>query len=375
MIPIAHPLLGVEENEAVLRVLASGQLAQGENVAAFERRFAEVCHVREAVAVSSGTAALHLALLAHGIGPGDEVITTAFSFAATANVILLVGATPVFIDIEPDTYTLDPALVEAAITPRTRAIMPVHLYGHPCDLRRLAPLAEAYGLTIIEDACQAHAASIDEQPVGSFGTGCFSFYATKNITTGEGGMVTTDDHEIAERVRLLRSHGQKERYCHTALGYNMRMTEIQGVLGLVQIEKLERFTEQRIANAAFLTERLGEFIQTPVARPGCRHVYHQYTIQVPGNRDEWAVQLHAKGIGTAIHYHLAIHQQPYYRDHIDTFRLIDASETTKGKRSTGDVHLPVTEKAAAHVLSLPVHPTLSAEDLSTIVREVLALCS
>src|ERR1700686_959154 len=171
MISIARPLLSSEEEAAIQRVLASGQLAQDEYVAAFERRFAEVCHVREAVAVSSGTAALHLALLAHGIGSGDEVITTAFSFAATANVILLVGATPVFVDIEPDTYTLDPFLVEAALTPRTKAIMPVHLYGHPCNMRHLVPLAEAHNVAIIEDACQAHAAKIDGQPVGSFGTG------------------------------------------------------------------------------------------------------------------------------------------------------------------------------------------------------------
>src|SRR5437016_1060546 len=250
MILVARPLLDEEEKVAVLRVLRSGQLAQGNYIAAFERLFAEVCHVREAIAVSSGTAALHLALLAHGIGPGDEVITTAFSFAATANVILLVGATPVFVDIEPDTYTLDPALVEAAITPHTKAIMPVHLYGNPCDMKQLEVFARDYGLVIIEDACQAHAAAIDGKPVGSFGTGCFSFYATKNMTTGEGGMVTTNDPEIAERVRLLRSHGQKERYYHVTPGYNLRMTEIQAALGLAQIEKLEGFTEQRIANAA-----------------------------------------------------------------------------------------------------------------------------
>jgi len=170
MIPIARPLLGTEEENAVLRVLVSGQLAQGKHVTVFEQRFAEVCHVREAVAVSSGTAALHLALLAHDIGPGDEVITTAFSFAATANVILLVGATPVFVDIEPDTYTLDPSLVKAAITPRTKAIMPVHLYGNPCDMKRLEVIARASGLVIIEDACQAHAAAIDGKPVGGFGT-------------------------------------------------------------------------------------------------------------------------------------------------------------------------------------------------------------
>ena len=374
MITVAHPLLGVEEEAAILRVLASHQLAQGEQVAAFEQRFAEVCQVREAVAVSSGTAALHLALLANGIGPGDEVITTAFSFAATANVILLVGATPVFVDIEPDTYTIDPDLVEAALTPRTKAILPVHLYGHPCDMRRLLALATAHSVAIIEDACQAHAANIAGHPVGSFGTGCFSFYSTKNITTGEGGMVTTSDAGIAERVRLLRSHGQRERYCHTALGYNLRMTEIQGALGLIQVEKLERFTEQRIANAAFLTERLGGSVQPPKTRPGYRHVFHQYTIRIPSNRDEWVVQLRARGIGTAVHYPLGIHQQPFYKEHIDRFRCIKAPGGTSGKHKTDDARLPVTEMAARQVLSLPVHPALSVEDLLIIAREVIALC-
>lgn len=372
MISIARPLLGAEEQEAVLRVLASGQLAQGEYVAAFERRFAEVCHVREAVAVSSGTAALHLALLAHGVGLGDEVITTSFSFAATANVILLVGATPVFVDIEPDTYNLDPALVEAAITPRTKAILPVHLYGNPCDMKRLEALAVANHLALIEDACQAHAAQIDGKPVGSFGTGCFSFYATKNITTGEGGMVTTDDPAIAERVRLLRSHGQQERYHHVTLGYNLRMTEIQGALGLVQVGKLEQFTEQRIANAAFLTERLSGFVQTPVSHPGYRHVYHQYSIRVPDKREEWMTQLLARGVGTAVHYPCAIHQQPFYQQ--QKFRCVSAGETMNTKRSRHASHLPVTELAAKQVLSLPVHPMLSVENLSTIAREVRALC-
>ncbi len=374
MISIAHPLLGAEEEAAVQRVLASGQLAQGEQVATFEQRFAETCHVREAVAVSSGTAALHLALLARDIGPGDEVITTAFSFAATASVILLVGAAPVFVDIEPDTYNIDPALVEAAVTPHTKAIMPVHLYGNPCDMKRLEALAAAHHLALIEDACQAHAAKIDGKSVGSFGTGCFSFYATKNMTTGEGGMVTTNDPVIAERIRLLRNHGQTERYYHTTLGYNLRMTEIQGALGLVQVEKLERFTEQRIANAAFLTQCLSESIQTPVVRPGFRHVYHQYTIRVPHDRDQWALQLRARGIGTAVHYPLAIHQQPLYRERIDKFRCLNAREMTDARYTGEDVRLPVSEMAAKQVLSLPVHPALSMEDLSTIVREVGALC-
>ena len=372
MIPIAHPLLGNEEEAAVLQVLASGQLAQGEQVAAFEHRFAELCGVREAVAVSSGTAALHLALLAHGLGPGDEVITTAFSFAATANVILLVGATPVFVDVEPDTYNINPVLVEAAITTHTKAILPVHLYGNPCDIRRLAHLARVHDLILIEDACQAHAAKVDAQPVGGFGTGCFSFYPTKNMTTAEGGIVTTNDSAIAERVRLLRSHGQQSRYHHTTIGYNLRMTEIQAAIGLVQLGKLERFTEQRIANASFLTEHLKGHIQTPLSRPGYRHVYHQYTIRVPDNRDLWMKELRTRGIGTAVHYPLPIHQQPFYRENRDKTRFSRVREPADAIQD-GSL-LPVTETAARQVLSLPVHPALSVDDLSTIVREILALC-
>ncbi len=371
MISIASPLLDTEERDAILQVLLSGQLAQGAQVAAFEQSFARICDVEEAVAVSSGTAALHLALLAHGIGPGDEVITTAFSFAATANVILLVGATPVFVDIEPDTYNIDPLLVERAITARTKAIIPVHLYGHPCDMKRLCELAATHNLAMIEDACQAHMASIDGKPVGSFGTGCFSFYATKNITTGEGGIVTTNDPAIAERVRLLRSHGQRERYKHHSLGYNLRMTELQGALGVVQVEKLKKFTEQRIANAAFLTEKLQGFVKTPVTRPGCSHVFHQYTICIPDNHDrnEWVNQLRERGVGTAIHYPMPIHEQPFYQQNTDKYRFASGSETSS------EASLPVTEEAARRVLSLPVHPALSKEDLTIVAREVLKLCN
>jgi perosamine synthetase len=372
MILVACPRLGVEEKEAVFQVLSSGQLAQGEQVATFENEFAKVSQVQDAVAVSSGTAALYLALLAHGIGAGDEVITTAFSFVATANVILSVGATPVFVDIEPDTYTLDPALVEAAITPRTKALLPVHLYGHPCDMGRLLHIAEAHHLVIIEDACQAHAATIHGKPVGSFGSGCFSFYATKNITTGEGGMVTTNDPAIAERIRLLRNHGQKERYRHVELGYNLRMTDIQGALGVVQLKRLEQFTEQRIANAAFLTGQLSGALQTPVVRPGYRHVYHQYTIEVPADRSEWMTRLREHGIGSAIHYPTPIHLQPFYTTHKSIYRC--ASTQNTDIRANGVMQLPVTENAAHHVLSLPVHPALSEEDLVTISKEVLELC-
>ncbi len=375
MISIARPLLGNEEEAAALYVLASGQLVQGEQVALFEQRFAEMCGVREAVALSSGTAALHLALLAHDIGPGDEVITSAFSFAATANVILLVGATPVFVDIEHDTYNIDPALIEAAITPRTRAILPVHLYGNPCDMEQVERIAIAHGLIIIEDACQAHAAKVGNKAVGGFGTGCFSFYATKNMTTGEGGILTTGNPVIAEKVRLLRNQGQQARYCHTTIGYNMRMTEIEAAIGLVQLRRLEQFTEKRISNAHFLTEHLKGVVQTPLARPGYHHVYHQYTIRVPGDRDRWVAELYARGIGTGIHYPLPIYQQPFYRNSPALFRISPSESTADTQREMSDVYLPETENAAAQVLSLPVHPALSKDDLSTIVREVVALCN
>lgn len=374
MIAIAHPLFGAEEEAAALQVLGSGQLAQGERVATFERRFAELCHVQEAVAVSSGTAALHLALLAHDIGRGDEVITTAFSFAATANVILLVGATPVFVDIEPDTYTLDPVQTEMAVTRRTKAIIPVHLYGHPCEMNRLQKIAQAFSLALIEDASQAHAATIDGRPVGSFGTGCFSFYATKNMTTGEGGMVTTNDSAIAERVRLLRNHGQEARYYQIALGYNLRMAELQAALGLAQIEKLEYFTQRRIANATYLTNNLRGIVQTPVERPGSRHVYHQYTIKIPSKRNECMAELRARGVESTIHYPIPIHQQPFYRRKPCLFRVLSPGQRTAMKGNNPAAHLPVTESAAQQVLSLPVHPALSQEDLSTIAREVGALC-
>ncbi len=357
MIPIARPQLGPEEYEAVMSVLASGLMAQGAQVAAFEQSFAALCQTREAVAVSSGTAALHLALLATGVGPGDEVITSPFSFAATGNTILLVGARPVFVDIEADTYNLDPALVEQAITPRTKAIMPVHLYGNPADMERLVALAQAHNLIIIEDACQAHLASVNGKPVGGFGVGCFSFYATKNMTTGEGGIVTTDDPAIAEQVRLLRSHGQKERYLHISNGYNLRMTDIQGALGNAQIGKLEGFNARRIENAAYLSERLRDYVPIPVTRPGHRHVYHQYTIRTRGDRDQWARTLAERGVGTGVHYPRPIHKQPYYIE------------------QGFDMSLPVAEAAAAQVLSLPVHPALTERELERVAQEVIALCN
>ncbi len=363
MISVTQPLLGKAEEEAVLGVIRSGQIAQGKHIEAFEKRFAEVCGVKEAVAVSSGTAALHLALLACGIGPGDEVITTPFSFTATANVILLVGATPVFVDIDPLTYTINAALVETAISTRTKAILPVHLYGHPCDMNALLKIAHKHSLAIIEDACQAHAAAVDGQPVGSFGVGCFSFYATKNITTGEGGMVTTNDSVLAERIRGMRNHGQKERYRQVIMGHNLRMTDMQGALGVVQVKKLEALTKRRIANADYLTRHLSGTLQTPITLPGYRHVFHQYVVRIIGNRNAFIQQLSAQGVNTAIHYPTPIHQQPFYRERTDLWRVGSESEP-----------LSVAEQASREVLALPVHPALTEENLAIIVKEVLQVC-
>lgn len=351
MIPIAQPLLGREEEGAVLEVLRSGQLAQGPRVEAFERSFAEWLGVKYAVATSSGTAALHIALLAHGIGPGDEVITSPFTFIASANAILFCGARPVFVDIEPDTYNINPMLIEEAITSRTKAIMPVHIFGNPCDMQTIMAVARRHKLVVIEDACQAHGAEVNSQRVGTFGTGCFSFYPTKNMTTGEGGMVTTDDPDLADRLRLLRNHGQRRRYYHEAVGYNFRMTEIQAAIGLVQLGKLDSFNERRIANAAYLDRHLQGVVK-PVVRPGHRHVYHQYTIRVPAPRERWIQGLAERGVGTMIYYPLPVHKQRVYLE--------------MGYEGS----FPVAEQASAEVLSLPVHPALTSDDLATIVRAV-----
>jgi dTDP-4-amino-4,6-dideoxygalactose transaminase len=290
-------------------------------------------------------------LLAHDVGPGDEVITTPFSFIASSNCILYVGATPVFVDIEEDTCLIDAAAVESKITDRTRAILPVHLYGQPCDMETLLAIARRYDLAVIEDACQAHGATFKGRSVGSFGTGCYSFYPTKNMTTGEGGIITTNDADLAERLRILRNHGQSQRYRHDILGYHLRMTDIQAAIGLGQLGKLEAWNQRRISNAAYLNERL-RGVRLPIIRPGRRHVFHQYTIRVPGQRDALQAHLHEQGIGTAVHYPLPIHHQPLYR-------------------SLGfDDALPQAERAGQEVLSLPIHPAVSQSGLDRIVAGV-----
>jgi perosamine synthetase len=355
MIPVAKPLIGDEEKAAVLAVLDSGQLVQGEITQRFETEFARLCQARYAVAVSSGTAALHLSLLAHGIGPGDEVITSPFTFIASANSVLFCGARPVFVDIEPRTFNLNPDLIEAAITPRTKAILPIHLYGNPADIPAIQAIADRHGFVVIEDAAQAHAAKIAGQPIGSGNTACFSFYPTKNMTTGEGGIVTTNDAAIADRVRLLRAHGAVERYQHLTLGYNFRMTDLQAAIGLAQLPKLRGWTARRRNNAARLTDLLGYWVMTPVARDWAYHVYHQYTIRIVGGRGNLAKRLATRGIGTSVHYPIPVHQQPLYRD------------------LGYDLSLPEAERASREVISLPIHPSVSAEDLELIASEVIDL--
>jgi len=352
MIPISTPFIGEEEKAGVLAVLESGMLAQGKKVAALEEAFAAVCDTKHAVATSSGTTALHLALLAHGIGAGDEVITTPFTFIATASSILFTGAEPVFVDVEADTFNLNPALIEQAITPRTKAIMPVHLYGQICDMDAIGQIAAKHGLAIIEDAAQAVGATRHGKKAGSFGTGCFSLYATKNIMSAEGGIITTDDDAIAETLRMLRNHGMKRRYYHDMLGYNFRMTDLHAAIGLAQVNRLDDFTAKRRANAEYLSAHI-ESVITPTVMTGNAHVWHQYTIRITHtDRDAAAKQLNDAGIGTGVFYPVPAHHQGFIREIV------------------GEVQLPVTEKLAEEVISLPVHPQLTPADLEKIAAEV-----
>ena len=358
LIPVSRPCLGEEEAGAVAEVMASGMIAQGRVVREFERAFASHCGVRHAVATSSGTTALHAALLAAGIGPGDEVIVPSFTFIATATSVSMCGARPVFADVDDRTFTLDPASAERLLTPKTRALVGVHLFGQPFDISALSGLCREHDLLLIEDAAQAHGAAFQGRRVGSFGSlGCFSFYATKNMTTGEGGMVTTDDAELADRVRLLINHGQSEKYLHTRLGYNYRMTDMGAAMGLVQLGKLEGMNARRAANAGYLDGTLRcPGLVTPYVRPGSTHVYHQYVVKVEKGarlpRDGLAEALAARGVGTAVHYPRPVHDQPLYRG------------------QQGKDPCPVSSGLASRVLSLPVHPLLSEEDLSAIARAV-----
>ena len=353
MIPAAKPIIGDDERAAVDRVLRSGMLAQGPEVAAFEEEFSKHVGGRHCVAMNSGTSALHLGFIAAGIKAGDEVIVPSFSFAATANSVALVGGTPVFGDIDPKTFNLDPDHAESLITSKTKAIMPVHLYGHIAAMDRFAEIGKKHGVQIIEDAAQGHLASLNGKNSGEFGTvASFSFYPTKNMTAGEGGMVVTESAEIARMLRLLRNQGQEIRYRNEVIGFNTRMTDIHAAIGRVQLAKLPAWTKQRQENAAFLDANI-KGVVTPFVAPGSTHSYHQYTIRVPGNnaqvRDKFMEELTKRGVGSGVYYPTPIHRLPSFNLKLD---------------------LPETEKLVNECISLPVHPSLTKDELATVANAV-----
>jgi len=362
MIPISRVELGPEVEELVLRVLRSGQLAQGPMVEELESRFAKLTEVRHAVAVNNGTTALVAALQTLDLRPGDEVITSPFTFVATLNAILEAGATARFVDITDD-FTLDPRSLAEAITPRTRVLMPVHLYGLPADMAELSAVAQERGLAVVEDAAQAHGARVAGRSVGSFGLGCFSFYATKNVTTGEGGIVTTNDDAQADRLRLLRNQGMRARYQYELAGHNYRMTDLHAALALPQLDRLQDNTARRRHNAEVLSAGLRDLpgVIVPATPMTREHAWHQYTLRITDearrSRDEVWAALQTRGIGCGVYYPRLVHDYDCYRGH----PAVSPDPT------------PVAAGMVQQVLSLPVHPALDPDDVTRIVAEVRAL--
>lgn len=348
-IPLAKPFINRQERSAVARVLKSSNLAQGPEVKNFELEFSKIVGDRECVAVNSGTSALLLCLIALGIGKDDEVIVPSFTFAATANVVALVGATPVFIDIDPTNYCLDPNKIADAVTPRTKAIIVVHLFGLPAEMEKISEIASRFSLLVIEDAAQSHLASINGKYVGTFGdAAAFSFYPTKNMTSGEGGMAVLSNPEQARICRLMRNQGMEKRYQNEVPGYNLRMTDIHAAIGRVQLRKLERMTAKRILNAEYLSENL-QVANLPIPKDGYKHVYHQYTLRVPGNRDELSQFLTEHGIGNDVYYPTQVHKLPSFNHPLE---------------------LAETQRATREVLAIPVHPGLGRRDLRRIVGSI-----
>ncbi|RJQ27868.1 MAG: DegT/DnrJ/EryC1/StrS family aminotransferase [Peptococcaceae bacterium] len=355
MIQVVKPLIGETEIKNVVKVLKSGMLSSGEWVSRFEEKYAEYSETSYAVATTSGTTALDAALKALDIKSGDEVIVPDFSFISTANAVLFQGATPVFADINEKTFVIDPEDVLKKITLKTKAIIGVHLYGHPFDVAAIKEICKDYKLFLIEDCAQAHGAEYNGRKVGSFGdAGCFSFYATKNMTTGEGGMVTTSDRGVAEKLRSIIDHGQKEKYLHTALGHNYRMTNIQAAIGLAQLSRIDEFNNSRISNARYFSRRIKvSGLDLPYREKGVKHVYHQYVVKIeagfPMERKKFIRYLRDNGIKSAVHYSMPIHKQPLYQD--------------LGYR---EVACPNVANLSKIVLSLPVHPALTGDELEYI---------
>ena len=356
MIPLVdlkaqYRALKPEIDQAIQRVLDNAQFILGPAVSSFEQDFAAFCHSADAIGVNSGTSALHLALLAAGVRPGDEVITVPFTFVATVAAIEYAQARPVFVDIEPTYFTMDPAKIERAVTPRTKAIVPVHLYGQPADMDAIRDVADRHRLIVIEDACQSHGSEYKGRRCGSMGLlGCFSFYPGKNLGAyGEGGAIVTSDPALATKVRLLRSWGEEVRYEHKHRGFNYRMDGVQGAVLGVKLKYLEAWTEARRSHAAEYTRRLnGTAASAPTERPASRHVYHQYVVRVP-ERDAWRAALTEAGVQTGVHYPIPVHLQPAYADL---------------GYSRGD--FPIAEQAAAEVLSLPMFPEMTDQQIESI---------
>jgi len=348
MIQIASPQIGKEEREAVDRVLRSGIIAQGPEVAKFEEEFAKLCGVKYAIAACNGTTAGHLVMLASGIGPGDEVITTPFTFFATASVVMMAGAKPVFVDVEDDGFCLDPKKVESVITEKTKAIHPVHLYGELADMPSFLEITKKHNLILIEDSAQAHCANSWNANAGSFGkAGWFSFYPTKNMTTSEGGMITTNDEDFANKCKVIRAHGMSAQYQHTEFGYNYRMTDVSAAIGREQLKKLSKFNARRREIAEIYNSELSQIVVTPKNRRG--HVFHQYTIRC-GKRDELKDFLFNKQINTGIYYPSLLYNYPSMAPYQSS--------------------CPNAEVLIDEVLSLPVHPALSDSDVFEVISAI-----
>lgn len=363
MIPISTVVLGPEVEAEVLKVLRSGMVAQGPVVAEFERRFAELTGVKHAVAVNNGTTALVAALQVQGLEPGDEVVTSPFTFVATLNAILEAGATATFADIRPEDFNLDPAATADAVTDRTRALMPVHLYGQTVDVDPFVELAASRDLVLVEDSAQSHGATYGGRAAGSFGVGCFSFYGTKNLTTGEGGMITTDDDDVADRLRVLRNQGMRARYQYEVAGHNYRLTDLQAALVLPQLDRYAATVARRKANAAALAEGLDGIpgLVVPRELPGRSHVWHQFTVRLTAeaavSRDELATRLAEAGVGSGVYYPKLVFDYETYRSH-PRVRISD---------------VPVAARVVTEVLSLPVHPGVGTDDVRHIVDSVRSI--
>lgn len=357
MISMAKPQISEKEKQAVMEVLDSGMIAFGDKVHEFEAAFSGYVGTQFGVATTSGTTALEVALRALGIGTGDKVVTTAYSFIASTNSILYTGAAPVFADIDPKTFDIDPASAEKALleNPDAKAILVVHLFGQPCNMDAIGGLAEKYGVKIVEDCAQSHGAEWKGLKTGSIGTvSAFSFYPTKNMTTGEGGIVLANDEEIARRARLFTNHGMEKRYTHDLLGYNYRMTNISAAIGLEQLRRLDSFNDARRRNADYYNAHIRHAgIETPYAEPDGKHVYHQYTVKVvDGRREALIRRLEENGIGYGVFYPFSIPEQPAYQN--------------MGFRT----NWPATDEVKTQVLSLPVHPGLEEKDLEAVANAV-----